>query len=197
MVIGDEWEEGDQRLYTHWQQYSYRIIPQQDDGAEHMESIDMFDTGEQMRNTDQIPNAFMYDQLVKSLIGYPGEGQTVSPSPGGTIEVVGVAWAGDDRVEMVEVSTDGGDNWEEAEFFGPMASGNGWRQFRYVWNDPGDGDHTLVSRATDEQGRTQPATISNPDEEIRGIQDDKYPWNQKGYGNNAYAPHGVDCTVEQ
>ncbi|KAB1197817.1 MULTISPECIES: sulfite oxidase [Haloferax] len=197
MVIGEEWETEEQRLYTHWQQYSYRLIPEQDDDAVQYESIDIFDTQEQMENTDQIRNAYMYDQLVKSLIGYPGQGQTVRPSPGGTIEVVGVAWAGDDAVETVEVSIDGGETWGEAEFYGPAYTTTGWRQFRYIWSDPSPGEHTLVSRATDEEGRTQPAIISAPEEGLRGIQDDKFPWNEDGYANNAYMPHAVTCTVEQ
>jgi len=202
MVIGDEWEEegapeDGQRTYTHWQQYSYRVVPEEDDGAEHYEDIPVYDTREQMEQTDAIRNAYMYDQVEKSLIGYPGEGQTISPSPAGTIEVIGVAWAGDDGLEMVEVSTDGGDSWGEAEFFGPVDGNSGWRQFRYVWEDPSTGDHTLASRATDDRGYTQPATISNPDDQLRSIADDQYPWNQSGYGNNAYMPHAVDCTVEE
>jgi DMSO/TMAO reductase YedYZ molybdopterin-dependent catalytic subunit len=197
MVFGEEWEEGDQRLYTHWQQYSYRIIPEQDEAAEQYESIDLFDTYEQMQSTDEIRNAYMYDQLVKSLIGYPGEGATVSPGIGGDIEVIGVAWAGDDGVETVEVSTNGGESFAEAEFFGPSGGPTSWRQFRYVWSEPEPGEHTLASRATDGQGRAQPATISSPDEGLRGITDDKYPWNKDGYGCTAYMPHAVTVTVEE
>ncbi|MFC7135956.1 hypothetical protein ACFQRB_04000 [Halobaculum litoreum] len=110
----------------------------------------------------------MYDQVEKSLVGYPGEGQTVTPSPSGTIEVIGVAWAGDDAVDTVEVSTDGGDTWDEAEFFGPVGGTTGWRQFRYVWDSPAPGEHTIASRATDERGYTQPATVSAPDQQLRG-----------------------------
>ncbi|MEF8785322.1 MAG: sulfite oxidase [Haloarculaceae archaeon] len=202
MVIGEEWEEpgapeDGQRTYTHWQQYSYRVVPEEDTRATHYEDIPVYDTRDQMEQTDQIDNAYMYDQIEKSLIGYPGEGQTVSPSPAGTIEIIGVAWAGDDAVETVEVSTDGGDSWGEAEFFGPVDGNSGWRQFRYVWEDPSSGDHTLLSRATDERGYTQPASISAPDDQLRSIENDQYPWNQSGYGLNAYEPHGVSCTVEE
>jgi hypothetical protein len=200
--IGDEWEEpgapqDGQRTYTHWQQYSYRVVPDEDTRATHYEDIPVYDTREQMDRTDEIDNAYMYDQVEKSLIGYPAEGETVSPSPAGTIEVIGVAWAGDDAVETVEVSTDGGDSWGEAEFFGPMTGNSGWRQFRYVWEDPSTGDHTLVSRATDERDYTQPASISAPEDQLRGIENDQYPWNQSGYGLNAYDPHSVPCTVEE
>jgi DMSO/TMAO reductase YedYZ molybdopterin-dependent catalytic subunit len=202
MVIGNEWEEegapeNGQRTYTHWQQYSYRVVPEEDDGATHYEDIPVYDTRDQMEQTDQIDNAYMYDQVEKSLIGYPGEGQTVTPSPAGTIEVIGVAWAGDDAVETVEVSTDGGNSWGEAEFFGPAGGATGWRQFRYVWEDPSAGEHVLASRATDERGYTQPATISAPDDQLRGVENDQFPWNQGGYGNNAYMPHAVSCTVQR
>jgi len=202
MVIGNEWEEegapeDGQRTYTHWQQYSYRVVPEEDDGATHYEDIPVYDTRDQMERTDEIDNAYMYDQVEKSLIGYPGEGQTVSPSPAGTIEVIGVAWAGDDAVETVEVSTDGGDSWGEGEFFGPVDGASGWRQFRYVWEDPSAGEHVLVSRATDERGYTQPATISAPDDQLRGVENDQYPWNQGGYGANASMPHAVSCTVQR
>jgi DMSO/TMAO reductase YedYZ molybdopterin-dependent catalytic subunit len=202
MVIGDEWEEEGapetgQRTYTHWQQYSYRVVPEEDTRATHYEDIPVYDTREQMERTDEIDNAYMYDQVEKSLIGYPGEGQTVSPSPAGTIEIIGVAWAGDDTVETVEVSTDAGESWGEAEFFGPMTQPNGWRQFRYVWQDPEPGEHSLHSRATDERGFTQPATISAPEDQLRGVENDQYPWNQGGYGGNDYVSHGVSCTVEE
>ncbi|WP_137287589.1 sulfite oxidase [Halorussus salinisoli] len=193
MVFGDEWETEDQRLYTHWQQYSYRLIPI-DEEVNQQPSISIFDTQDQM-DSDEIRHPYLYDQMVKSLVGYPPEDATVRPGPGGTVEIVGVAWAGDDEVSMVEVSTDGGETWNEAEFFGPVMGPASWRQFRYVW-DPEPGDHTVMSRATDEQDRTQPATISNPDEKLLGIEDDKYPWNTGGYGATAYEPLAVEVTVE-
>ncbi|WP_255151103.1 sulfite oxidase [Halorarius halobius] len=195
MVYGDEWETDEQRLYTHWQQYSYRIIPEEDDEAEQYESIDIFDTYEQMQNPDRIRNAYVNDQLVKSLIGYPGEDSTVSRRADGTIEVLGTAWAGDNAVETVEVSDDGGETWGDAEFMAPDLGTDSWRLFRYVW-EPEPGEYTLYSRATDAMDRTQPATVSAPEEQLRGIQDDQFPWNQDGYINNAYEPHGVTVTVE-
>lgn len=194
MLYGPQWNGEQDRTYTHWQQSSYRIIPVQDEEPKRYETIDTFDVHEQMQNTDEIRNAYMYDQLVKSLIGYPGQDATVSPGIDGTVEVVGVAWAGDDEVDGVEISTDGGETWNDAEFFGPSPGPAAWRQYRYRW-DADPGDYTLASRATDGEGRTQPATISKPDENLRGITDDKYPWNKDGYGSNAYMPESVDVTV--
>ncbi|WP_158056701.1 sulfite oxidase [Halorussus halophilus] len=194
MVYGPEWETEDQQTYTHWQQYSYRLIPI-DEEVNTRPRIDVFDTQDQMDDPD-IRYPYMYDQMVKSLVGYPPEDATVTPGPAGTIEVVGVAWAGDDEVASVEVSTDGGESWSEAEFFGPVVGATSWRQFRYVW-EPEPGDYTVMSRATDDRGRTQPATISAPDEKLVRITDDKYPWNVDGYGATAYEPLGVAVTVSQ
>ena len=197
MLYGPEWNGEQGRNYTHWQQSSYRIVPAQDSEPQRYESIDVFDTYQQMESTDRIRNAYMYGNLVKSLIGYPTQGATVSPGPAGTIEVVGVAWAGGQAVEGVEVSTDGGESFEAAEFFGPNPGSAAWRQFRYVWENPQSGQHTVVSRATDADGRSQPATISGPDAGLRGIRNDQFPWNKSGYGSNAYMPESVDVTVEQ
>ena len=192
----DEWEPEGGRLYTHWQQYSYRIFGQGVEDPEFNETISQFGMEEQMEG-DEVTHPYLYDQVVKSLIGFPGEGMTVSPGFGNRIEVIGAAWGGDDAVETVEVSTDGGETWNEAEFMRPDIGPYSWRLFRYMW-EAESGDHTLVSRATDEKGYTQPATISSPDDEAANqarIMNDQYPWNQKGYANNAYMPHAVDVTV--
>lgn len=197
MLYGPKWNGEQGRNYTHWQQSSYRIVPAQDDEPQRYRSIGLFDVYSQMQNTDRIRNAYLYDQLVKSLVGYPTQGATISSSPAGTIEIVGVAWAGSSEVDEVEISTDGSDSFKPAEFFGPSPGPAAWRQFRYVWNDPEPGQYTIVSRATDSEGRTQPATISSPEEQLRGISHNKYPWNKDGYGSNAYMPESVDVTVER
>ncbi|MFW5984282.1 MAG: molybdopterin-binding oxidoreductase, partial [Halobacteria archaeon] len=88
---------------------------------------------------------------------------------------------------------------EEAELVADDQDRGGpysWTMFRYMW-EAEPGDYTLVSRATDDQGRTQPREIADPDEGLRGIEDDMYPWESGGYGMNAYMPHGVDVTVEE
>jgi hypothetical protein len=143
---------------------------------------------------EEIRNVYMYDQMVKSTIGSPGEGATVES---GEYEVFGVAWAGDDSVDMVEVSPDGGETWVEAELVANDQGGQySWTMFRYIW-EAEPGEYTLVSRATDDQGRTQPREISDPDEGLRGVENDMYPWNKGGYGMNAYLPHAVEVTVEE
>ncbi|ELZ22241.1 sulfite oxidase [Halosimplex carlsbadense 2-9-1] len=86
----------------------------------------------------------------------------------GSIAVGGHAYAGTRGIERVEVSTDGGDTWTEAELTErlPGASGavenpsehaeDAWRQWRYTY-DPPEGSHDVVVRATDGTGTVQPS----------------------------------------
>jgi len=86
-------------------------------------------------------------------------------------EVRGYAFAGGERfVTRVDVSTDGGATWKQAELLddlGPWA----WRHWRLAL-DLAPGEHELVVRAWDSSAATQ------PDDEA-GL------WNPKGYVNNA------------
>ncbi|WP_435552003.1 sulfite oxidase [Natrinema sp. CGMCC1.2065] len=187
MVHGEEWTDRDGEDYTQWQQSSYRIHPEGVD-PESNATVSTFDTWDQLESAE-IDHPYTFDQNVKSTIGAPEDGATVS-SEDGPIAVVGVAWAGDDAVTSVEVSTDGGEDWAEAERFGPDYD-CAWRLFRYDW-EPAPGSYTLVSRATDERGRRQPVRIAGPTEDA----DDAYPWNEGGYAENACLPHAVAVTVE-
>jgi DMSO/TMAO reductase YedYZ molybdopterin-dependent catalytic subunit len=196
MVAGEEWTSRNQRDYTRYQQSSYRIIPPQDNEPERYQTTDTFSTYDQMTATDEIKNAYLFDQLIKSMIISPSESDTHFTSLDGPIEITGIAWSGDDAVEHVEVSVNGGETWSDAEFVGPDLGQYAVRKFRFVWEGEPD-EYLLVSRATDERGRTQPASVSAPEEEQRGIDDDIYPWNQKGYGNNAYRPLGIAVTIEE
>jgi len=189
MVTDDEWAG-----YTHWQQRQYRLVPERDPESppRQYEAIDSFDLQGQLR--DGVENPFMYDQVPISMIADPLDGAEIRAASDGNAEIVGVAWAGDRRVDAVEVSTDAGETWAEAEFFGPELGPYAWRHFRYVW-DLTPGEYTLFSRATDEEGRQQPARISPPGGPTR-IEDETFPWNREGYGNHAYTTYGVDVTVE-
>lgn len=95
----------------------------------------------------------------------------------GSQKVFGFAWSGYKGVNFVEVSTDGGETWEEATITqeaGPYS----WVRFEYDW-DASAGDVTLASRATDNRGLNQPVSV---------------PWNAKGYGMNAI--YTIPVTVE-
>lgn len=199
MAVTDSMLIGEERArYQEWQQNRYRVLAAGEE-ADHNETIDRFDTWDQMEANlaDEIDYApYVYDQPVKSTIGHPGEGTIRLDRRGAEIDVVGVAWAGDERVERVEVSDDGGDTWRDAELVGPDRGAVAWRQFRYRWA-PDPGEYRLVSRATDERDRTQPRAIAAPERGFRAIDDGDYPWNQRGYGSNAYLPLGVDVRVER
>ncbi|MGZ0747504.1 sulfite oxidase [Haloparvum sp. AD34] len=189
MVVGDAWDDDLDR--AHWQQDRYRIHPAGEEPT-HRESVDTVDTEAQLRD-GAIDHPYTFEQLPKSIIGYPTDGETVAPRRDGQVEVLGMAWAGDAALETVEVSTDGGETWGEASFLGPDYAG-AWRLFRYLWT-PDPGDHTLVSRAADDRGRRQPPRLSDPVERLDEAGADEFPWNRDGYGANASLPHAVEVSV--
>ncbi|AHY45832.1 Oxidoreductase molybdopterin binding domain [Rubrobacter radiotolerans] len=88
---------------------------------------------------------------------------TVSPDEelsAGVIPVGGVAWAPHRGVSRVEVSTDGGESWNEAELAAQLSEDT-WRQFVYNW-EASPGEYTLQVCATDGEGVTQTATERGP-----------------------------------
>jgi DMSO/TMAO reductase YedYZ molybdopterin-dependent catalytic subunit len=68
----------------------------------------------------------------------------------------GAAWTGESEVTRVEVSTDGGSAWEQAQLLGaptPYA----WRLWEHYWRTPPQpGICTVMARATDARGNVQP-----------------------------------------
>ena len=69
-------------------------------------------------------------------------------------EIRGIAWTGRGRITRVEISTDGGRSWEDADLQDPVLPKCHTR-FRKLWRWDGD-EHVLMSRATDETGYVQP-----------------------------------------
>ncbi|MBV9573359.1 MAG: molybdopterin-dependent oxidoreductase [Acidobacteriales bacterium] len=95
---------------------------------------------------------------VKSVISGPLDGSSLKA---GKIAVHGAAWAGEADIVKVEVSTDNGATWMVATL-GHEQAHFAWRLWAYEWKAK-SGEYTLLSRATDSQGRTQPATpVWNP-----------------------------------
>ena len=88
----------------------------------------------------------------KSVITFPSGGQKL---PGrGFYEISGLAWSGAGAIKRVEVSTDGGETWKDAEIRGtayPMAH----TRFGFHWNWDGK-ECALQSRCTDELDTVQP-----------------------------------------
>ncbi|WP_276301990.1 molybdopterin-dependent oxidoreductase [Halorussus lipolyticus] len=99
-----------------------------------------------------------------------GEGES-----GGTeMQVGGHAYAGTRGIQQVEVSTDGGESWNEATLSEPLpgspgeqgaADGQGtaedaWRQWEYTYE--ASSPHEVVVRATDGEGDLQPEKERKP-----------------------------------
>jgi mono/diheme cytochrome c family protein len=110
---------------------------------------------------------------VKSAIARPTANATV----GGSVLISGFAWSGTGRIARVEVSADGGASWTAARLLEPNDP-RAWVRWSLLWQAPGNGSYTLMSRATDESGAVQPVTVE---------------WNRLGYGYNAI--QGVPITV--
>ncbi len=89
-----------------------------------------------------------------SQIRRPDDTTVLSPEPH---VIAGLAFAGEAGVATVEVSTDDGKTWHEAELkqapapFTPYV----WTEWSYYWQDPQPGSHTLLARVTDGAGATQ------------------------------------------
>ena len=103
---------------------------------------------------------------VRSIITAPGAGATLSP---GVQRLQGLAWSGAAPIARVEVSVDGGRQWEPARLTS-AAERYAWRRWEYQWQAASPGAVALRSRAFDEAGNGQPV---EPE------------WNKLGYANNA------------
>jgi sulfane dehydrogenase subunit SoxC len=88
----------------------------------------------------------------KSVITRPSGGQRLPVH--GFYEITGLAWSGGGAVRKVEVSTNAGQTWKDAELQGPVHS-KAHTRFRLAWNWNGE-ECVLQSRCTDERGQVQP-----------------------------------------
>jgi DMSO/TMAO reductase YedYZ molybdopterin-dependent catalytic subunit len=92
---------------------------------------------------------------IKAEIAKPAQGGAVPANS--SVRVYGAAWAGGGEIVRVEVSTDEGSTWKEATLLGESKP-NAWRFWEFNWKTPtAPGKQTLVARATDSLGQTQPA----------------------------------------
>ncbi|AXY41403.1 sulfite oxidase [Halomonas sp. JS92-SW72] len=116
----------------------------------------------------------MWEMNVKSWVTLPLE----SAHEGRNL-IYGVAFGGTRNVDRVEVSLDGGESWQDAELIGPDLGPYAWRPF-VLATELSPGDYRIVSRATDEDGNSQPR--------------ERYE-NERGYLHNGWEDHGVTVTV--
>jgi DMSO/TMAO reductase YedYZ molybdopterin-dependent catalytic subunit len=91
---------------------------------------------------------------VKAQVARPALGEVVKA--GAVYRMHGAAWTGESEIKKVDVSADGGTSWQEAKLLDRSVR-YGWRLWEYRWQTPArPGRHTLLARATDQQGHTQP-----------------------------------------
>jgi DMSO/TMAO reductase YedYZ molybdopterin-dependent catalytic subunit len=109
--------------------------------------------------------------LPRSLLVPPGIPAFLSRErfvDAGECTIQGRAWSGLGLVERVEVSTDGGETWDDAQLEEPVGRW-AWRGFHFAW-DARPGTYELCCRASDAAGNVQPLEAT---------------WNHGGYCNNA------------
>lgn len=98
--------------------------------------------------------------------------------PAGSHCIRGYAWSPHGKIVAVEYSLDAGKHWRHATLRTPNLSRAGVR-WDFIW-EATPGEHTLMTRARDEHGHTQPATV---------------PWNELGYAFWAVVRHPVRVTA--
>ncbi|WP_230969370.1 sulfite dehydrogenase [Nitrogeniibacter aestuarii] len=106
--------------------------------------IDMMPDGQHRQYTST--------QEAKSVITSPSGGQILLTK--GFYNVTGLAWSGKGKIKKVDISTDGGINWQPARLETPVLS-KALTRFNFEWNWDGK-PCILQSRATDDTGFVQP-----------------------------------------
>ena len=124
-----------------------------------------------------IPYTYLTKMKVKSIITNPVPGEII-PTSGYTL--AGAAWSGEDEVTKVDISTDGGQTWSPVDVLHPK-SGYSWSRWEHKWRPSGPGSYTLMSRASNDKGETQPMEFPNK-------------WDGRGYGNNMVFPFEVEVS---
>lgn len=106
--------------------------------------------------TDLMPNGkarmFTFVMEAKSVITRPAGGQHLDGP--GFYEIEGMAWSGRGSITRVEVSTDEGKSWRDAEL-SSLVLPKAVARFRLPWRWDGS-ELSLQSRCTDDTGYVQP-----------------------------------------
>jgi DMSO/TMAO reductase YedYZ molybdopterin-dependent catalytic subunit len=106
------------------------------------------------RRQDLVTVTPLAQMQVKSIIIQPTAMQRIEAN--GMVRVHGVAWTGESEISRVEVSSNGGRTWANAELLG-NARAHCWRHWQFMWRAPAQaGRITLMARATDGRGNSQP-----------------------------------------
>ena len=110
------------------------------------------------------------EQVIKSALALPWPAEL----PAGRHRIRGYAHSPAGPISRVEWSDDAGRAWREAELSGGQPDYS-WARFQFEW-DAEPGERTIMTRATDAAGNTQP---------------DHVPYNEKGYLFNQPLPHPI------
>ena len=110
------------------------------------------------------------EQVIKSALALPWPAEL----PAGRHRIHGYAHSPAGPIARVEWSADAGGAWREAELSGGQPDYS-WARFQFEW-DAEPGERTIMTRATDAAGNTQP---------------DRVPYNEKGYLFNQPLPHPI------
>ena len=106
--------------------------------------------------TDLMPEGrarmFTFVMEAKSVITRPAGGQILSGT--GPYDITGLAWSGRGRITRVEVSTNGGADWQDAHLNEPVLP-KAVTGVSLAWRWDGE-EASLQSRCTDETGYVQP-----------------------------------------
>jgi hypothetical protein len=108
--------------------------------------------------------------LVNSVIAAPAEGHRLRPND--AVELRGVAWDGGYGIRRVEVSSDGGRQWQQAEL-GKDLGRFAFRSWSFRFTPSAAGNYKLVARASNGAGQTQAESLI---------------FNPAGYHNNLMRP---------
>ena len=114
---------------------------------------------------------------VKSIVTHPAPNAAFTA--GRPLLVAGKAWAGENDIARVELSFDEGRSWQRAEL-APRGDKYAWRTFSYAYTPRRSGYTTVLSRATDDAGSTQPLSAA---------------WNPLGYFWNGWHRVGFVVTA--
>jgi sulfane dehydrogenase subunit SoxC len=112
---------------------------------------------ETSKYTDPLPGGvarqFSFVMDAKSIVTSPAYPERLSGP--GWWPIRGLAWTGRGRITRVDVSTDGGRSWAEADLIGPILP-KAHTRFESMWKWDGR-RATIMSRAQDETGNVQPS----------------------------------------
>ena len=93
--------------------------------------------------------------LPKAILARPGLFEVIPA--GKASRLFGAAWAGENAIDKVDVSVDGGKTWAKARLLAEPKPFQ-WVLWEYLWEKPTKGEAAIVAKATDAKGATQPTT---------------------------------------